>query len=193
MLRSVRKNKSGEKENNQVVWSIKFRGICMKQHDIDFSPTDVLAHLICECKLSISKKGIIGVWTLSIYLSIGYRLSICLTMHPFPGGSSTPAFHRPTGKNVNLEHLVIPYQSVCKKCVRPYSYIKVTTQDWTKGTMLSPLWLCRDVTVPKADEGLFTYVFPPTPGLLIFCSLKIGLQEISGHIKNMNKILSQLH
>lgn len=68
MLIGVRKNKSIEKKNNQVLGSIKIRGIWKKEHDIDFSPTDFLAHLIYECKLPISKRGIIG--TLSTHLSI---------------------------------------------------------------------------------------------------------------------------
>lgn len=74
----------------------------MKQCDIDFSPIDFLAHLICESELSISKRGIIGPQTLPTYLSI-YLLLYLFICH---GASSRPAFHRPTGKNVNLKSLV---------------------------------------------------------------------------------------
>lgn len=160
MLIGVRKNKSIEKKHNQVLGSIKITGIWKKEHDTDFSPTDFLAHLIYECKLPISKRGIIG--TLSTYLSILQSISWSI-LH-----TSISQAHWKKSQPWIFDK--VWYAKSVLGCTHIPKWLPTAGP---KGTMLSHLWLCSVVTVPEADEDLFTYVLSPThPRLIDLLQLK---------------------
>lgn len=129
---------------------------------------------MCERELSVSEGGIIGHWTLPMYLCMCMYLYVCLYMYAcmyeciylsiYPSVCLSVMEHLPgqhfTGPLQNFRPLSLVWHAKCVLGTAPvyqddYQWLSLNVE-----TMLPTHWLLSDMKLPKADEGLFTHVCP---------------------------------